>query len=149
MSTRRGERGPHGDHGQTGLTGPRGARGPRSWATTVAIALFTITMVAGFAFSKIQADNAIKVAKRAAVEESTRESQRADSAICRIAETNRSQSILLLETLRQRVEQAPLDPGETQAEKDETLALADRLIAEARKPFPEPCTSFTPDVPAL
>lgn len=113
----------------------------KGWAPGIAVLVITLISLSGFFFADAKTDHAVKVAKNAAVAEATRESKRADDAICRIARTNRTQSIVLLVAFQDAIVARPNPDPDRQAEN---VALVEGLLAEARAPFPEPCTRYTP-----
>lgn len=113
----------------------------RSWLTTIVVAAFAVLVAVSFLFADAKADHAVAVAKQEAIRSATAEAARADDAICRIAATNRHQSIVLLEAFEASLQARPNPDPVRQAEN---VALVDRLLADATAPFPQPCTRYSP-----
>lgn len=107
----------------------------RGYGPAIAVVLVIVLGAFGFLFTRLERDHAIEVAKR----EVTAEGDRADLAICRIAETNREALIGLLLNARALVETAPnIEP----ADRMQALAFYDDALADARHPFPPPCDTI-------
>lgn len=118
----------------------------RRWYNRVAYG----TLALGYAVALLVAIDQGQDARTKAIRESERrdeaierEQTRADDAICRIAASNRTQSIVLLVAFQEAVRARP---NENPVRQAENVALVDRLLADARAPFPQPCTRYTPSL---
>lgn len=110
------------------------------WGPAVAGLVIVLTTSVGFKFTDWRTDEAVQKGREAAVAEATAEARRADDAICRIARTNRQKSVALLEGVKLYIEDQPADDP---ADRARVLAFLDVQLADAREPFPEPCTRYS------
>lgn len=112
----------------------------RSWTTTAVVAAFALLVAASFFFADAKTDHAVNVARAEAVKEAAR----ADEGICRIAQSNRVRIIAGTEGLLALIRNpSSAETPERAAARAHAIEVLEAQLADAKSPFPEPCTDYS------